>query len=316
VNVELAVIQCLGGLFLLFIGGELLVKGSVRLATGLGMSPLVAGVTIVAFGTSTPELAVTLHAALEGYNDLAVGTVVGSNICNIALVLGFSALIRPINVNPQVLRFDFPILVVCSAFLAVLLHDDHLSRFEGMFLVLGVLGYILMNLWSVIWRSRERAPTAVEMQALQGSQALKFVVFIVVGIFSLVGGGYVLVRGGVVLATALGVSNAIIALTVVALGTSLPELVTSIVASARSYTDIVLGNVIGTNIFNILAILGITAVAHPLVRGNVGWTAISAMLVIVLVLIPILHSGLRISRLQGVFLLLCYVLYVSWGVGA
>jgi cation:H+ antiporter len=310
--VEIAFLHFLGGILLLYLGGNFVVRGSAGLAAHLGVRPLVAGLTIVAFATSMPELAVTLDAAIEGYSDIAVGNVVGSNICNIALILGLSALIAPVRVDPQLFRVDIPIMLASSALLVALLFDNRITRAEGVLLILGILAYIVLRLWLVLVRRGE--PDLVEQaaMAIQHSRAARHVLFVIAGSAILVLGGYFVVHGGVELATALGVSNAVIALTVVAIGTSLPELSTTLIAAARSHGDIALGNVIGTNIFNILAILGLTSSIHPLVRGGVGWLDFGVMFSVSILIVPLSWSGLRLGRGKGVLLLLCYACFLWW----
>jgi len=314
--VEIAFLHLSGGILLLYLGGNFLVSGSAGLAAHLGVRPLVAGLTIVGFATSMPELAVTLDAAIEGYSDIAVGNVVGSNICNIALILGLSALIAPIRVDPQLFRVDIPIMLASSALLVALLLDDRLTRAEGVLLILGILAYVSLHLWLVLVRRGEPDLVEQENTAVQDSRAARYVLFVVAGLATLVLGGYFVVHGGVELATAIGVSNAVIALTVVAVGTSLPELSTAIIAAVRSQGDIVLGMVIGTNIFNILAILGLTASIQPLVRGGVGWLDLGVMFSVSILIVPFLWSGLRLGRSEGVLLLLGYACFSWWRLAA
>ena len=313
---QIAILHLLGGILLLYLGGELLVRGSVALAARLGIRPLVVGLTIVAFGTSAPELAVTLDAALEGYNDVAVGNVVGSNICNIALILGISALISPVRVDPQLFRLDIPIMIAASLVLLALILDDHLARADGILLVLGVLGYASLQLWLALSRRATAPLEGSGSAAARPSRSWPQLLAIAGGLVALAGGGYFVVHGGVEIAEALGVSNAVIALTVVALGTSLPELSTSIVAAFRRHGDIALGNVVGTNIFNILAILGSTAAIHPLVRGGVGWADLGLMSVVALLLVPLAWTGLRLGRSEGASLVVCYAGYWAWRLAA
>lgn len=311
-GVETAFLLLLCGVFSLYLGGNLLVSGSAGLAVLLGVRPLVAGLTIVAFATSTPELAVTLDAALEGHSDIAVGSVVGSNICNVSLILGLSALIAPVRADPRLFRVDIPIMLVGSALLAAFLLDDRLTRAEGALLILGILAYVLLQLWLVLVRKRGAGGVDEAVADSRHSRAARHVLFVVSGLAALALGGYLVVHGGVGLATALGVSEAVIAVTVVAIGTSLPELSTTLVAVVRSQGDIALGNVIGTNIFNIFAILGITASIHPLLRGDVGWLDLAAMFAVSVLIVPLLWSGLRLSRGEGVLLLAFYACFSCW----
>jgi cation:H+ antiporter len=257
------------GSILLYGGGEGLVRGAGAMALRLGMSPFIVGMTIVAFATSAPELAVSLQAAVAGADDVAIGNVVGSNIANIGLILGICALIRPVEIQSRILSLDLPWLIFVSVLLLAFLNDGHISRPAGMVFLLG-LGVFLY--WNIQAARREQEDERVRLEfesaAPRGRRsAARDWILIGCGVVALVIGGGAFVRGGVGLATALGVSPAMIALTVIAIGTSLPELATSIVASLRGDDDIAVGNVLGSNFFNILAILGITAVFMPLDRG-------------------------------------------------
>jgi len=314
--VEIAFLHFFGGILLLYLGGNFLVNGSAGLAAVLGVRPLVAGLTIVAFATSTPELAVTLDAAIEGYGDVAIGNVVGSNVCNIALILGLAALIAPVRVDPQLFRVDIPIMLAGSALLVVLLSDDRLTRAEGAFLILGIVAYVSLHLWLVLVRRDESGLVDQAAAASRRSKAALHVLFVVAGIAVLALGGYFVVHGAVDLATAFGVSNAVIALTVVAIGTSLPELSTTLIAAVRSHGDIALGNVIGTNIFNIFAILGITASVRPLARGGVDWLDLAIMMSVSILIVPLSWSGFRLGRGEGALLLLFYAGYMCWRLAA
>lgn len=309
---QTALLQLLGGVLLLYLGGELLVRGSVTLAAFLGIRPLVAGLTIVAFGTSAPELAVTLDAALEGFDDVAVGSIVGSNICNIALILGVSAIIRPIRVDPQLFRFDLPVMLGAAAILVALLLDDGISRSDGMLLVLGILGYVAVHLWLALSRRNTPDPPEHAGPSTRYSGTRLAPPMIVAGLVALAGGGYFVVHGGVEMAKSLGVSNAVIGLTVVAIGTSLPELSTALIAALRRHGEIALGNVVGTNVFNVFAILGLTAAIHPLVRGGVGWIDLLLMCLLSVLLVPLAWTGLRLDRREGALLLGCFAAYWWW----
>ncbi len=309
---QLSLLYLFGGLLLLYLGGESLVRGAVGLAARLGLRPLVIGLTIVAFATSAPELAVMLDAAFEGYNDVAIGTVVGSNICNIALVLGVAALIRPIRVDPQLLRLDVPVMIGCSVLLAAMLFDNRVGRGEGLLLLLGILAYVSFRLWIAARRENRLQTAPLEVGSLRSSRTGRQALLALVGLLALAAGGYCVVRGVVELGATLGMSNAVIALTIVAFGTSLPELTTAVVASLRSYGDVAIGNVIGTNIFNVFAMLGVTATVHPLFFGGIGWWDIGVMVAMAILVVPLCWSGLRLGRFEGGLLLLCYGAYCSW----
>ncbi len=297
---------------LLYFGGTYLVRGAAALATRFGVPPLVAGLTVVAFGTSAPELAVTLDAALEGYNDIAVGNVVGSNICNLTLILGISALISPVRVDPRLLRIDIPVMVASSALVLLVLADDFLSRPEGMLLLVGITAYIAMHVWIATRLGAGVVAAESAVEAVRSAPLVRDLAFVLVGLVALAGGGYFVVHGGAELATALGASDAMIGLTVTALGTCLPELSTVIAAARHSHGDMAVGNVIGSNIFNALAILGVTSTVQPLSRGNVGWDDLAIMMAVAIVIVPLAVSGRRLGRSEGAMLLLGYVAYSWW----
>lgn len=303
----------LGGL-LLYLGGEGLVLGSARLAVGLGLAPLVVGLTVVAFGTSSPELAVTLDAALLGHDDIAVGNVVGSNICNIALILGLAAVVRPLHVDARLMRVDAPILVGCSLLLLVLLLDSRLGRLEGALLLSGSFVYTFFCLRQAR-RKRHRHFDADAAPPPLKSPA-RSVLMLVGGVVALAAGANWFVSGAVGLAEAFDISPSLIALTVVALGTSLPELATSLLASARAQANIAVGNAVGSSILNLLAILGITSLVRPVVRGGVLWTDLWMMTAFAALTVPLIFTGLRISRLEGALLVLAYAVYIGWRFGA
>jgi cation:H+ antiporter len=302
----------LAGLGVLTVGAEGLVRGGAALALRLGITPLAVGLTVVAFGTSSPELVVSLSTALEGRGDLAVGNVVGSNIFNVALILGVAALVRPAAANAQVVRVDVPIVIASSALLVALLADGRLGPLEGTVLLAGASAYTAYTLWA----ARREAP---EVQA-EADAALptadgplwRDVLFVAGGLVLLVAGARMLVTGAVSIAEAAGMSEAVIGLTILAAGTSLPELATSLVAALRGQSDIAIGNVVGSNIFNVLGILGVTALVRPLAPGGIGPVDLGVMLVLAVALLPLLRTGFRLDRLEGALLLLAYVGYTTY----
>lgn len=302
------------GFVLLYFGGEGLVRGAGNMALRLGMSPFIVGMTIVAFATSAPELAVSLQAVLAGVDDVAIGNVVGSNIANIGLILGICALIRPAEIHNRMLRLDLPWLILVSGLLLAFLYDGRISRPAGFVFLVG-LGLFLY--WNIQIARREQAEERIRAEfegvvpRRNGRAALDWL-FVGAGFVALVIGGAAFVRGGVSLAAALGVSPALIALTVIAVGTSLPELATSIVASLKGDADIAVGNVVGSNFFNILAILGITAVLHPLERGGITMVDLTVMLMFAMVLVPLIMVRQRIGRPEGLVLLAGYGGYLAW----
>ncbi|WP_421718345.1 calcium/sodium antiporter [Algiphilus sp.] len=299
------------GLGLLYVGAEGLVRGSASLAGRLGLTPLVIGLTVVAFGTSMPELAVSVEAALNDRSAIALGNVVGSNIGNIGLILALAAMVTPLAVQAKVLRVDTPLVIAVSVLLLILVNDGHLGRIEGTALVAGVLAYVAFSLWSA---RRESAVVHAEfaegVPAPSGSVG-RDILFVVVGLTVLVVGARMLVQGAITVAEAAGLSDAIIGLTIVAIGTSLPELAASVVAAAKGEGDIAVGNVLGSNLFNILGILGITSLIQPLESGGVGPTDLWVMVGFAVLLAPLMRTGWRIGRWEGVMLLLLYVSYLA-----
>lgn len=293
----------LSGLLLLYLGGEALVRGAVSLALRSGLSILFVGLTVVAFGTSSPELAVSLGAALSGSSDVSLGNVVGSNICNVGLILGLSALIRPMAVQTQLLRVDLPLMLVTSLGFTALLLDGSLSRLDGVLLLTTLVAWLGLSLWLA---RRSRAEEIELVPAVHESSLPRDLGYLLVGLAALAGGSQLFVRGAVALAASLGVPEAVVALTIVALGTSLPELATSVVGALRGEADVAIGNVVGSNLFNLLAIAGITAVVHPISRGAIDRLDLGTMIVTAALVVPLALTGLRLTRLEGAALLVVY----------
>lgn len=307
------------GLVLLGVGADLLVRGASHLALRFGISPLVIGLTVVAFGTSAPELAVSVQAGLAGQSGIAVGNIVGSNIFNVLVVLGFSALITPLVVSQQLIRIDVPLMIGASVLFLIMGFDGRIGLFDGLLLTGGIVAYIVFT----IQQSRKES-TAVQTEYAQefGGETTPLLGRLPVQIGLIVGGLVLLVLGAtwlvdsaVSIARALGVSEVIIGLTIVAAGTSLPELATSVVAAMRGERDIAVGNVIGSGLFNLLAIAGIAAVVTPgglevataLIRFD-----IPVMVVVALACLPIFAVGHRIARWEGVLFLSYYLAYLSY----
>ncbi len=300
------------GLAALFLGAEGLIRGSSSLALKIGLTPLVVGLTVVAFGTSTPELVVSLKAALLGNSSISLGNVVGSNIANIALILGIASLIRPLKVHANVIRREIPIMIGLSILLVVLLIDGELSFIDGLFFVIGIITYVIMN----VLMARKEKNKEVEEEFREGLKTRLGVwlsiIFIVGGLGLMILGANLFVTSSIVIAKAIGVSDAIIGLTIVAVGTSLPELITSVVSSYKNESDIAIGNVVGSNIFNILGILGITALVIPLSSAGIRYVDFGVMLLTAFILLPLSKTGFKISRLEGVFLTAGYIIYVYY----
>ena len=299
------------GAALLYIGGDLLVKNSVRLAARLGLSSLVIGLTVVAFGTSAPELAATLASVLEGAPGLAIGNVIGSNIANIGLILGFTAVLYPLYNSRFFLRRELPVAIGVSLLLIPLFWDGVMSRLEGLFL----LGLLAAYLWYVIKSDPEQITAETEDDAESDDEKplWRSLFFVLLGVALLVIGARSLVTGAVAIARSLGVSEAVIGLSMVAFGTSLPELASSVVAALRKETDIILGNIVGSNLFNILAVLGTTVVISPISQPFSGiGTDIIIMIAFTLAVWPLMFWNRRISRRDGIILSAAYVGYIAY----
>jgi len=310
--------QILVGLIGLVVGGELLVRGAATLAMAIRITPLVIGLTVVAIGTSAPELAVTVQASWSGSPELAVGNVVGSNIANVLLILGLSAMVAPLVVQSRIIRIDVPLMVGCSVVLWLLVLDRSVGRLDGLLLFAALIGYLV---WSVIQGKREGTEIQEEFaQALphDGSTTRHFarqITLVLGGVILLVVAARFLVGGASDIARQLGVSELVIGLTIVAVGTSLPELVTSIVASLRGQRDIAVGNVVGSNLFNILAVLGLGALVAPSgipVSSQVIGLDLPIMIATALACLPIFFTGHRINRLEGGLFFFYYVAYTAY----
>ena len=306
-----SVLSIAGGFVLLTVAAEALVYGAASLARRIGLSPLVIGLTVVSIGTSLPELLVSLEAAFVGTGDLALGNVVGSNIGNLALILGVAALVRPIAIQAQVVRIEAPVLVVVSVVFVGLIADGALGRLDGALLVVSIVAYVVYTL-----QVAQQETPAVQAEYEEGVPATRSLALdvgmLVLGMGGLVAGAHLLVEGAVVLAEMFGVGPIVIGLTVVAIGTSLPELATSVVAAYRGRGDIAVGNAVGSSIFNILGILGVTVLFHPISTQTLGWMEVGVMLGTAIVIIPLFRTNWTLSRLEGAFLLLCYLAYLAY----
>ena len=297
------------GLVGLLLGGELLVRGAVGVAARLGLSPMVIGLTLVGFGTSTPELLTSVQAALAGAPGIALGNVVGSNTANILLILGVAALLLPVAVVPGTFRRDGAALALATALCVAATLTGTIGRLWGAVLVAGLAVFLVTTL-----RSARAAPDA-PAEALPGLGAplARSLVLSVAGLGVTILGARLLVDGAVSVATDYGVSEALIGVTVVAVGTSLPELATTLVAARRGQNDVAFGNVIGSNIFNVLAILGITALIEPLaVAPQIAALDIWVMTAATVALIAVAVTGWRITRGEGAALLAAYAAYIAW----
>lgn len=301
------------GLLLLFFGGEGLVRGSSALALRLGLTPLVVGLTVVAFGTSAPELVVSVQATLAGKGAVAIGNVIGSNSLNIGLILALTGLICPLRVQLQILRIDVPILVGATVLAAWMLSDLALGRLEGAILLTGAVSY---TVFAVLYAKKVKPSAEVEAEFAEALPAprgsiWRDVLFIAVGLGLLAAGSHFLVDGATRLARGFGVSEGVIGLTIVALGTSMPELVTCVVAALKKEPDIALGNIIGSNLFNLLGILGTAALVRPLTGEGINMSDLWVAIAFTFALVPILWSGRILQRWEGGLLLGGYGAYMA-----
>jgi cation:H+ antiporter len=306
-----------GGIGVLYFGAEWLVRGSARLAGSLGVSPIVVGLTVVSFGTSAPELVVASVASLRGNAGLAIGNVLGSNLANIGLILGITALIRPLDVAARVVWREVPLMLLVTAALYPLALDHELSRGDGVILLMALGAYLVFVFQSVEGEAPEIMDEYEDfMKASKkgpGKVNLTDIGLVLGGCGALVAGGYAIVEGAVAVATFLGVSQVVIGLTVVAVGTSLPELATSVVAALRKEADIAVGNIIGSNIFNIAGILGTASIILPMeISQSLLTRELPAVLAMSLLLLPLQRTGWRIQRWEGALLLGCYLALGVW----
>jgi cation:H+ antiporter len=304
------------GLVLLIVGAELLVRGASRLAAAFGISPLVIGLTVVAFGTSSPEMAVSVMSAYEGQADLAVGNVVGSNIFNVLFILGLSALITPLLVSRQLIRLDVPIMIGVSVLLLLLALDGNINRLDGVILFAGIISYTAFQIYQ---SRREKKANEAEGEVIEKpTTPLQWLInlgFVIGGLVLLVVGSNWLVDGAIFIAQSLGVNELVIGLTIVAAGTSLPEVATSVIASIRGQRDIAVGNVVGSNIFNILAVLGLSGLVSPssiAVPASALQFDIPVMMVVALACLPIFFTGRVIARWEGFVFLAYYIIYTVY----
>lgn len=301
------------GLAGLVIGGELLVRGAVSAAKGFGISPMVIGLTLVGFGTSTPELVTSLQAALSGSPGIAMGNVVGSNIGNVLLILGIAVLLAPIAVDPAALRRDGAAMILATLLCLGAVLAGAIPRITGAGFLLALAGYLAFTLWSER-RSAAAAPVyAGQAEAVPGPEMRLGLALAVVGLAVTILGARALVTGAVQIAQAVGLSETVIGLTIVAIGTSMPELVTSVIAVRRGQGEVALGNVLGSNIFNILGILGVTALVSPLavppeiIRADIWVMSAAAVLLVVFA-----RTGWRLGRREGAVMLGGYAAYMGW----
>jgi cation:H+ antiporter len=300
----------ISGLVLLYYGADWLVGGSASLALRCGVSPLVAGLTVVAYGTSMPELVVTIKSAISGQPGLALGNIVGSNLFNVGVILGLAALIQPIHVDLRVIRFDIPFMLAISILFALMLQTGRLERWMGMILVILLLTY---TVWQICSSRRNNNPKLEEefKDAVKpyAQSALADMAWVAIGIVVLSLGGRLLVNGSVGIARAIGVSETVIGLTIVAAGTSAPELAATLVAAFKKEVDIAVGNIVGSNVFNILSVGGIASLIYPLDATSITPIDLYAMLIISALMLPLAWSSFVLKRWEGIVLISSYGVY-------
>ncbi len=300
----------IGGLIILIIGGELLVRGAVRIALRMHISTLVVGMTVVSFGTSAPELLVSLESVLRGYPDIALGNVIGSNIANIALVLGMTAMIFPVQVDSNSLRYDWPMMLFSTLLVYLFMYTSVINAWEGAVMLVFLLSFSYFLIWKSRNEHKKRGAQAFNRILLRSS-LLKEVIFILVGSVFLAFGAHYLVDGAVGIAREHGVSDFVISVTIVAFGTSVPELITSLIAALKRQTDISIGNLIGSNIFNLLGILGVTALFRPIdINPKVVSYDMLWVIGVAIILYPMMLYKRKILRMSGLLLFLIYVTYI------
>ncbi len=307
-----------GGVGVLYFGAEWLVRGSARLAASLGVSPIVVGLTVVSMGTSAPELVISVVASLGGNPDLAIGNVMGSNLANVGLVLGISAILRPLKVSTRIVTREVSVMIFITLALLPLIWNSHLGRLEGFALVTMLVFYLTFVLWTSKTEGQgalnEYGEAAIpEGGGLSSRTIARDSAFILLGVAGLVLGAFAIRQSAVALAEALGISELVIGLTLVSIGTSLPELATCAVAALRNQADIAVGNILGSNVFNIAGVLGITSIISPLdFSADVLRLEFPAVMVITVLMVPIVRHRLVIRRREGVVLLSAYLALLAF----
>lgn len=299
------------GLIFLYLGGDGLVKGSSRLARAMGINPVLIGLTIVAFGTSAPELVVSIIAAFKGSNDLIMGNILGSNIANIGLILGISALIYPISIKLTLIKVELPFMISISILLLLLSQNLIIEHFEGAILFILLISMIIYSCYDAFKEPKEIEKEFSELVQVDRSY-YKNILYIVFGIIGLSIGAKLLVDSAISIAQSLGVSQALIGITAVAIGTSLPELTTSVIAALKRESGIIIGNIIGSNIFNI-GILGIISVLKPIeMKQHLLEFEFCIMILFSIILLPIMKTGFKIAKTEGLLLLLFYLMFLRF----
>ena len=306
-------ILILGGLVLLYFGADWLVKGAVTISLKFGLSPLIVGLTVVALGTSLPEALVSIQATLDNQGGIALGNVIGSNILNIALILGLSSLLQPLKVDSHLVKADVPILVGASFLLIVLLEDFHISRMEGALLLLGIVFYVTGNIMTV--KRTSPAEDQIEGMEVPGDPSknlLRDIGFLILGLIALALGSNFLVEGAVDLARIWGLSEALIGLTIVSIGTGTPELATALMAAYRKTADIAIGNAVGSNIFNIFFVVGLAGLIAPINGTQISPSDLYVMFGLTFLLLPTVWTGMVLDRKEGFLFVAIYVAYIYY----
>ena len=314
----------IAGITGVYFGAEWLVKGSSKLSRDLGIKPIVIGLTVVAFGTSSPELAVSLTASIKGSNDIAIGNIIGSNIANIGLILGISAIVLPLQVEKIIMKRELPLMIAISAALYIMAIDKKIGLIDGVILFTGIIIFVSYQVYNTINSKRKSGNStdnadgktciteSTDKQSPAGRKHLLYnILYIVIGLTCLLIGSHILVKSAIFIAGRLGVSEMLIGLTVVAFGTSVPEMATSVVSILRKEADICVGNVIGSNIFNILMVIGSVALVKPLnVARETLFFEFPVMLLFSVALIPMIRGSLRVNRLEGCLLTAGYFVFI------
>ena len=312
---ELLVIAILiiGGLVLLYFGADWLVQGAVTISLHFGLSPLIVGLTVVALGTSLPEALVSVQASINNQGGIALGNVIGSNILNIALILGLSSILQPLKVDSHLVKADVPLLVAASFLLIVLLEDFHISRMEGALLLIGIVFYVCGNIMTV-----KRTSTAgdeiegIEIPEDPSKNLLRDIGILILGLIALAFGSNILVSGAVDLARIWGLSEALIGLTIVSIGTGTPELATALMAAYRKTADIAIGNAVGSNLFNIMFVVGLAGLVAPMDATGINSSDLYVMFGLTVLLLPTVWTGMVLDRKEGFLFLAVYVAYIYY----
>ncbi len=306
-------ILIIGGLVLLYFGADWLVQGAVTIALHFGLSPLIVGLTVVALGTSLPEALVSVKASLDNQGGIALGNVIGSNILNIALILGLSSILQPLKVDSHLVKADVPLLVAASFLLIVLLEDFHISRMEGALLLMGIVFYVCGNIMTV-----KRTSTAedniegMEIPEDPSKNLFRDIGMLILGLIALAFGSHFLVSGAVDLARIWGLSEALIGLTIVSIGTGTPELATALMAAYRKTADIAIGNAVGSNLFNIMFVVGLAGLIAPMDAKGINASDLYVMFGLTVLLLPTVWTGMVLDRKEGLLFLAIYVAYIYY----